>query len=81
MGKHHKTLEAIRAEPTRANIAWREIEALVKHLGADVIEAEGSRVRFILRERRAVFHRPHPSPLTSRAAVRSVRRFLEGIEL
>lgn len=81
MGKHYKTLEAIRAEPTRANIRWSDIESLFVHLGAEVIEAEGSRVRIVLRDRATVYHRPHPSPLAKKGVVKSVRDFLEGIEL
>ena len=75
MGKHDATLEAIFAVPTRANIAWRDIEKLFEHLGGEVTEGRGSRVRVHLNERRAVFHRPHPQKEASRATVESVRRF------
>ena len=81
MGKHHKTLAAIRATPTRANIRWRDIESLLEFLGATKKEGAGSRVRFDLNERTAVFHRPHPRPEASKGAVESVRAFLEGIDL
>jgi hypothetical protein len=76
MGRHDKTLEAIFAEPVRANINWSDIESLFKHLGADVTEGRGSRVRVALNGVRAVFHRPHPQKETDKGAVRSVRRFL-----
>ncbi|MCE9555542.1 MAG: type II toxin-antitoxin system HicA family toxin [Planctomycetes bacterium] len=62
----------------RANIKWRDIEALFRHLGAEVTKGRGSRVRVVLNGVRAVFHRPHPSPDTDRGAVRSVRAFLES---
>lgn len=45
-------------------------------LGADVSEGAGSRVRVVLGDVRAVFHRPHPSPETKKGAVRAVRDFL-----
>jgi hypothetical protein len=64
---HRKTLEAVFAHPTSANIAWKEIEALFVGIGAEVSEREGSRV----------FHRPHPSPKTDKGAVVSVRKWLE----
>lgn len=75
--KHRKTLEAIFEDPVRANIAWRDIEALLEVLGAEISEGSGSRVRVALNDVRAVFHRPHPRPETNKGAVRSVRRFLQ----
>ncbi|PWB82963.1 MAG: hexulose-6-phosphate isomerase [Methylocystaceae bacterium] len=75
-GKHRATLEAVFADPVRANIAWREIELLLAALGADLREGNGSRVRIALNGVRAVFHRPHPEKETDKGAVKSVRRFL-----
>jgi CO dehydrogenase/acetyl-CoA synthase delta subunit len=74
--KHMAVLRAVFADPVRANIAWRDIEALFVALGAEVSEGSGSRVRVVLGGVRAVFHRPHPEKETDRGAVRSVRRFL-----
>jgi hypothetical protein len=76
--KHRKTLEAIFEKPERANIAWRDIEALLNALGAEISEGNGSRVRVALKDVRAVFHRPHPRKETNKGAVKSVRRFLES---
>ncbi|RVT47695.1 type II toxin-antitoxin system HicA family toxin [Rubrivivax albus] len=74
---HQKTLEAVYSRPTSANIAWKDIEALFKALGAEVSEREGSRVAVVLFGEVRVFHRPHPSPHTDKGAVASVRRWLE----
>jgi hypothetical protein len=74
--KHRRTLEAVFEEPVRANIAWRDIEALLVAAGAEISEGSGSRIRVVLRGVRAVFHRPHPRKETDKGAVRSVRRFL-----
>lgn len=76
--KHRKTLEAIFEKPERANIAWREVEALFIALGAEISEGNGSRVRVALKDVRAVFHRPHPRKEVNKGAVKSVRRFLES---
>ena len=76
--KHRKTLEAIFEKPERANIAWRDIEALFTALGAEISEGSGSRVRVALKDVRAVFHRPHARKETNKGAVKSVRRFLEA---
>jgi hypothetical protein len=76
--KHRRTLEAILERPERANIAWRDIEALFIALAAEISEGSGSRVRVALKDVRAVFHRPHPRKETNKGAVKSVRRFLEA---
>jgi hypothetical protein len=72
-----RTLQALFASPTSANIAWKDIEALFKGLGAEVSEREGSRVAVVLFGEVRVFHRPHPSPHTDKGAVASVRKWLE----
>lgn len=74
--KHSKTLKFIFEMPVRANILWKDIEALLVALGASKEEGNGSRVRFILNGVFATFHRPHPQKETDRGAVTSVKRFL-----
>ncbi len=82
MSKHDRTLRAIFADPVRASINWSDIEALLAHLGAELSEGAGSRVRIALNGVRAVFHRPHPQKETDKGAVKSMRRFLSeaGVE-
>ena len=75
--KHQKVLESIYARPVSGNIQWREIEALLVELGAEVSEREGSRVAVVLFGEVRVFHRPHPSPSTDKGAVASIRKWLE----
>jgi len=75
-GRHRKTLEAIFADPVRANVPWAEVEALFIAAGASVSEGRGSRVRVSLNDVDAVFHRPHPMKETDKGALKSVRRFL-----
>jgi HicA toxin of bacterial toxin-antitoxin, len=77
--KHQKTLEAIFERPERANIPWRDIEALLIALGAEITDGNGSRRRVALKGVRAVFHRPHPQKETDKGAIKSVRRFLEAV--
>ncbi|OGT37889.1 MAG: hypothetical protein A3F12_07115 [Gammaproteobacteria bacterium RIFCSPHIGHO2_12_FULL_38_14] len=75
--KHRKILEQIFQQPVQAGIAWKDIEALLKTLGAEISEGNGSRVRVALNGMRAVFHRPHPHKETDKGAVVSMRRFLK----
>ena len=74
---HLKTLEAVFAHPTSANIAWKDIEALLVGLGAEVSERAGSRVAIVLFNEVRVFQRSHPSPKTDIGAVVSVKKWLE----
>ena len=76
MSKHDSTLAEIFAVPTRAEVKWDDIVALLGHLGASITEGVGSRVRVLLKRRIAVFHRPHWQPDTDNGELRSVRRFL-----
>lgn len=78
MASHDKTLAAIFALPVRADVEWREIESLLRNLGATLTEGRGSRVRIVLNEVRAIFHRPHPQKEADKGCVRSMRRFLEN---
>jgi hypothetical protein len=66
-----KTLQAIFETPTRADVCWRRIEALVRALGGEVTEGRGSRVRFRLGDRVATFHGPHPSRATGKEPSRT----------
>jgi hypothetical protein len=74
--KHRRTLQAIFADPVRANVNWVDIEAMLLASGAQITEGEGSRVRIALNGVRAVFHRPHPEKEADKGALRSMRRFL-----
>ena len=74
--KHLKTLKLIFSRPVSANVRWSEVEALLLELGAKIEEREGSRVLIRLFGRRRVFHRPHPSPMTDKGAIASLREWL-----
>ncbi len=80
--KHRKTLEEIFEDPVRSNILWSDIESLLRALGATISEGRGSRVRIVLNDVRAVFHRPHPRKETNKGAVKAMRHFLieAGVE-
>lgn len=75
--KHFETLKRVFSNPVQASIAWKDIEALLLALGAEVSEGRGSRVRIALNGVRAVFHRPHPHKETDKGAIVSLRRFLD----
>ena len=74
--KQTKILEAIFENPVRSDVAWSDVEKLFAALGAEITEGRGSRVRVVLDDVKAVFHRPHPQKETDKGALKSVRRFL-----
>jgi hypothetical protein len=78
-GKHRQTLEAIFADPVSGSIKWRDVEALLIALGAEMSEGSGSRVRFTIAGQTLFLHRPHPSPDTKRWAIRDIRDFLTNV--
>jgi hypothetical protein len=79
MNKSHlKTLETIFSQPAPSALEWRRIESLFVALGAQTIEGNGSRVRFVLNGIIATFHRPHPAKEAKPYQVRDARAFLES---
>lgn len=75
--RQKKTLAAIFAEPTRANVLWDDVESLLRALGAEVVEGNGLRVRVKLGALPHVFHRPHPAKETNKPTLRDARELLE----
>ena len=71
-----KTLHKLFAIPESSDITWDSVESLFRALGAEISQGSGSRVRVALRDGRAVFHRPHPTPKLHKGLVRAVRKFL-----
>ncbi len=76
--RQRKILNAIFSDPVRSDIAWSDIERLLKSLGAEISEGRGSRVRIALKNERGVFHRPHPQRVTDKGAVQAVRDLLNN---
>lgn len=76
--KHEKTLRLIFSRPTPAGVKWLDVVALFHALGAEITEAEGSRVSIFLFQQVKVMHRPHPSPDVDKGAVASIRKWLEA---
>jgi len=75
--KQKATLNAIFSRPVPSNLEWARIESLFVAAGAQVIEGNGSRVRFELNGVIGTFHRPHPSKEAKPYQVRDARAFLE----
>ncbi|MDR2244190.1 MAG: type II toxin-antitoxin system HicA family toxin [Burkholderiales bacterium] len=75
--KNERTLALIFSRPVPSGVAWRDIEALFKDLGGEISEREGSRVGVRLFGEIRVFYRPHPTPMTDKGALASIKKWLE----
>ncbi len=80
--KQRKVLQAIFSDPVSPAIAWASIESLLVAVGCEVIEGNGSRVKFVKDGMLASFHRPHPERHAKRYQVRDARDYLTrlGVE-
>jgi HicA toxin of bacterial toxin-antitoxin, len=77
MSRHDKTLEALFASPTRANIRWDDAVSLVVYYGADVKSSGGSAHKFTMPNGSwVVIHKPHPGNQLSRGRVQAFRDLL-----
>lgn len=77
--KHRKTLASIREKPTRGDIKWSSVIALMKSLGAITDnKRSGSRVGFALNGKVFILHKPHPKSELSKGAVEDLRNFVRG---
>ena len=75
--KHRQTLEFIFTDPIPANINWQDIESLlIIGLKATAIDGKPSRIRVLLNDSVAIFHRPNHKKVIEKSAIKSVKKFL-----
>ena len=74
--KHQRTLDAIHKEPASGNIHWRDVESLLKAIGAELLVSHGARMSFRLNGVEGTVHRPHHSAALTKQDVRHLREFL-----
>jgi hypothetical protein len=74
--KHDNLIAAIFRDPISGNIQWREIESLLRHLGADIESLSGTRVRVKLNGQEGILHRPHGGNALGRQDVQHLREYL-----
>ena len=75
--KQKHTLDAIHKEPASGNIHWRDVESLLKALGAKLQATHGARMTVVLKGVEGTVHRPHHSSVLSKQDVRHLRKFLQ----
>lgn len=76
MGHQLTLLRAIFQEPVSGNIHWREIESLLRHLGAAIDPVRGARFKVVLNHVEGVLHHPHQSGVCSKQDIKQLRDYL-----
>jgi hypothetical protein len=77
MSRHHTNLiRSIFHDPPSGNIHWRDIESLLKHVGASLEPLSGARIRVHLNQMEGVMHRPHHSNVLDASSIVHLRQFL-----
>ena len=77
MSKHDDVLDQIRR--LNGGLHWTRVEALLRHLGAEVYEGSGSTVTLVLDGRKLTVDRPHPRRECGIGLVKRVRSFLDSL--
>jgi hypothetical protein len=76
--KHLHTLERIFQHPASHNLEWKDVIALIEHMGT-VVEEHNGRMKFTLNGASEYFDRSHDKKDVSDVQqVLDLRRFLEG---
>ncbi|ATG89781.1 type II toxin-antitoxin system HicA family toxin [Methylomonas koyamae] len=76
MSHHLNLLRAIFQDPVSANLHWRDIESLLRHLGASVQPSHGSRFHVVLNQVEGFLHHPHHSGVCSKQEIKHLREYL-----
>jgi hypothetical protein len=74
--RHANLIRSIFHDPPSGNVHWRDVETLLKHVGASVEPISGARVRVKLNRMEGVLHRPHHSNVLDASALVHLREFL-----
>lgn len=74
--RHANLIHSIFHDPPSGNIHWRDVESLLKHVGASLEPISGARVRVKLNRMEDVLHRPHHSNVLDTTSLAHLREFL-----
>ena len=77
MSRHHANLiRTIFHDPPSGNVHWRDVESLLKHVGATLEPISGARIRVKLNRMEGVLHRPHHSNVLDANSLAHLREVL-----
>jgi len=79
--KHQKVLSAIFSNHPSSNIHWKEIESLLKHLGAEFRERTGASTVAVMQGKEFTLHRGSHSSTISKQSLHELKKFLESVDV
>ena len=74
--RHAKLLRTIFTDPPSGNLHWRDVESLLRHVGASLEPISGARIRVKFERGEDVLHRPHHSNVLDASAIMHLRQVL-----
>ena len=74
--KHEALLRRLFGDRPGGNIHWREVESLLNHVGAQLENLSGTRVRVTLNGIEDVLHRPHHNQAVGRLELTHLKELL-----
>lgn len=74
--KQRNVLESIFRDPISNNLHWREVESLLRHLGAEVETGHGAIFHVRLGRHEFTVHHPHHGSALGRMDIRHLREHL-----
>ena len=74
--KHEHLLRTIFEGPISGNVHWREVEAMLSHLGAKLEPHHGASFHVVLNGVEGFLHRPHNNNTCTKQELRHVRDYL-----
>ena len=74
--KHESLIRSLFHDPISGNIHWREVESLLRPLGAEIEQLSGARLRVRLNGAEGILHRPHHSNVLDKSGVKHLREYL-----
>ena len=73
--RHRKVLHALFSHPLNANVDFKDVEHVLRELGAEIDNKSGSRIGVTLKGHTAAFH--HINHSLPKDEVVQIRKFLE----
>ena len=74
--RHANLIRSIFHDPPSGNLHWRDVESLLRHVGASLEPIPGARIRVKLNHMEEVLHRPHHSNVLDASGLMNLREFL-----
>ena len=79
--KHLKVLSAIFSDHPSSNIHWKEIESLLKYLGAEFREGTGASKVAIIEGKEFTLHRGGHGSTIAKHSLHELKKYLESVDL